>query len=410
MATSTGLPFVPWLARLGAYAVWLVVALPVVGAMPAGLARVAAALLLATSGVLLGFFLTDARRSRTVQGYLAVQTVLILGVYAIDPEAGLGVAQLFFLFTAQAVLFLPLVVAAAWVLAFAAIIFAGGYYVLGSSNVAGILATASGNVLFAGLAGAIRQSQRANQRARALLDEVQRAHDELRTLSDARERLAVAQERERIAREMHDALGHRLTVAIVQLEGAQRLIPSDPRRAAGMIDDMRGQLKEGLGELRSTVAALRAPGDEPLKRSLERLASGFASATGLPVDLRIELGDPPPSVDPDLRHALFRVAQEGLTNVQRHAEASRVRLSLGLDGDTLRLRVEDDGRGLPDRPAAGERPGGGAGYGLDGIEERVAPWEGRRTVTPRPGGGVRLEVTVPSARIGSGAVEEVPRG
>lgn len=399
MERASGLPFVPWLARLGAYLVWFVVALPVVGAMAPGWERWTAAALLAMSGVLLGFFLTDQRAPTAVRTYLAVQTVLLLAVYALRPEAALGVAQMFFLFTAQAVLFLPWRQALAWVALFATITFAGGLYVKGRPELLAIVATAGGNAVFAGLAAAVRQTQRANRRAHALLLEVHEAHERLRALNEATQQLAVAQERERIAREMHDALGHRLTVAVVQLEGARRLIPTAPERAAGMVDTMREQLKEGLAELRETVAALRSPVRATLTSSLERLATAFEAATG--IEVHVALPEALPELDQGRRHALYRVAQEGLTNVQRHAGARTVWLSIEATPEALALWVADDGRGYPHEVAQGR-------FGLEGIAERIAALEGHMELGARPGGGARLGVHLPLDAIPIGATEGAP--
>jgi signal transduction histidine kinase len=401
MQRASGLPFVPWLARLGAYAVWLLVALPVVSAMAPGAQRAVAAILLSTSGVLLGFFLTRQRAVASVRTYLAVQTVLVLAVYAMRPDAALGVAQMFFLFTAQAVLFLPGREAALWVAAFTVITFLGGLHVIGRPGLPSVVATASGNAIFGGLAAALRQTQLANRRVRGLLGEVQEAHARLRELSEATERLAVAQERERIAREMHDALGHRLTVAVVQLEGARRLIPSDPDRAAHMIETMREQLKDGLGELRETVASLRSPVRATLETSLERLASAFESATGIEV-LR-DLARTLPELDGERMHALYRIAQEGLTNIQRHADASTAWLSIDVGPEALTLRIEDDGRGYPDQAAPGR-------FGLGGVAERVAALGGHMELGARAGGGARLEVRLPlDASAASAVAAEVGR-
>jgi len=392
MERGSGLPFGPWLARLGAYLVWLVVALPVVSAMTPGWRRAVAAILLAASGALLGYVLTRQRAATSVRTYLVVQTVLVLAVYAMRPDAALGVAQMFFLFTAQAVLLLPGREAILWVATFTAITFLGGIHVLGRPGLSGVLATAGGNVVFAGLAAVLRQTQLANERVRALLREVEDAHERLRELTEASQRLAVAQERERIAREMHDALGHRLTVTVVQLEGARRLVPSDPGRAVQIIDAMREQLKEGLGDLRETVAALRSPVRATLADTLARLVAAFQAATG--VEARLEVAEALPTLDAEQRHALFRVAQEGLTNVQRHAGARRAWLSLDVAQNTLALRIEDDGRGYPE--AVAQRR-----FGLAGIAERIGALEGRMELGARPGGGARLEVRIP---VGSPAV------
>ncbi len=401
MERASGLPFVPWLARLGAYLVWFVVALPVVGAMAPGWERWTSATLLAVSGVLLGFFLTDRRAPTAVRAYLAVQTVLLLSVYALRPEAALGVAQMFFLFTTQAVLFLPWRRALPWVALFATITLLGGLYVKGRPELLAVVATAGGNVVFAGLAAAVRQTQLANGRVQALLQEVQAAHERLQTLTEASQQLAVAQERERIAREMHDALGHRLTVAVVQLEGARRLIPTAPERAAGMVDTMRDQLKEGLAELRETVTALRSPVRATFASSLERLATAFAAATGIAV--HVELPETMPELDQARHHALYRVAQEGLTNVQRHAGARAAWLSVEATPDTLALGVADDGRGYPEDVAQGH-------FGLEGIGERIAALDGRMELGARAGGGARLWVWLPlGVTAGVPAAEKVER-
>lgn len=405
MERASGLPFVPWLARLGAYVVWFVVALPVVGAMVPGWERWTAAALLAASGVLLGFFLTDQRSPTAVQTYLAVQTALLLAVYALRPDAALGVAQLFFLLAAQAVLFLRWRAALPWVALFTAVTFVGGLYVIGRPGLLAVVATAGGNAIFAGLAAAVRQTQLANRRVHGLLQEVREAHERLRALTEATQQLAVAQERERIAREMHDALGHRLTVAVVQLEGARRLIPTAPERAAGMVDTMRDQLKEGLAELRETVAALRSPVRATLTSSLERLATAFEAATG--IEVRVELPEVLPELDQGQHHALYRVAQEGLTNVQRHAGASTVWLSIEATPHALTLWVADDGRGYPHEVAQGR-------FGLEGIAERIAALEGRMELGARPGGGARLGVHLPlgptpiGATTPTGATESAP--
>lgn len=386
MERASGLPFGPWLARLGAYLVWLVVALPVVSAMTPGWRRAAAAILLAASGVLLGFFLTRQRAATSVRSYLAVQTVLVLAVYAMRPDAALGVAQMFFLFTAQAVLFLSGREAILWGTLFTAIVFSGGVHVMGRPGLPGVLATAGGNVIFASLAAVLRWTRLANERVGGLLREVQDAHERLRELNEASQHLAIAQERERIAREMHDALGHRLTVAVVQLEGARRLVPSDPGRAAQIIDGMREQLKEGLAELRETVAALRSPVRATLAGSLERLVSAFTAATD--IEVHLELPEALPTLSHEQRHALFRVAQEGLTNVQRHAGAGRAWLTLELTTDALALRIEDDGRGYPEAVARSR-------FGLAGIAERIAALGGRTDLGARRDGGARLEVRLP---------------
>ena len=125
----------------------------------------------------------------------------------------------------------------------------------------------------------------ARRESQALLADLQEAHSQLQEYALRAEEMAVVEERNRLAREMHDTLGHRLTVASVQLEGAQRLCDQDQERAAGMVGTVREQVREALGELRSTVATLRTPveADLHLRSALRRLAAHFEEATGLAI-------------------------------------------------------------------------------------------------------------------------------
>ena len=232
------------------------------------------------------------------------------------------------------------------------------------------------------------RAEEARDRAEALLEELQAAHRQLQEYAGQVEELAVAEERNRLAREMHDTLGHRLTVAAVQLEGAQRLIPRDPERAAHMVGTVRDQVREALEELRRTVATLRTPleVDLSLPLTLARLAVSFEKATGLPVHLALpeEMPDLP---DPH-RLALYRAAQEALTNVQRHAQAGEAWLQLTCENGEVILRVEDDGVGVP----AGAEEGG---FGLRGLRERAAQLGGELALESKPSGGTQLSFHLP---------------
>mgnify|MGYP001574446265 FL=1 len=202
------------------------------------------------------------------------------------------------------------------------------------------------------------------------------------------EQLTIAEERNRLAREMHDAVGHRLTVTAVQLEGAQRLIPTDPDRAARMIGAVRDEVKQALAELRRTVATLRSPleVDLPLTHALARLATAFQEATGLNVHLT--LPEDPPSIPEAGRLALYRAAQESLTNTQRHAKAKNIWLCLQTSKDNISLTAADDGVGFPTSMD-------GVGFGLRGLRERAAQLGGELRLETRPGGGAQLRFTLP---------------
>jgi len=232
------------------------------------------------------------------------------------------------------------------------------------------------------LVAARRESQR-------LLVELQDAHEQLQANALRMEEMAVVEERNRLAREMHDTLGHRLTVASVQLEAAQRLCPTDAERAAGLVGTVREQVQEALKELRATVATLRTPveADLRLRSAVRRLIDQFEEATELTVH-RV-LPDELPELPETHRMALYRAAQEALTNVQKHAAATQVWLVLGVGegGRSVSLLVSDDGQGVV--------AGGEGGFGLAGLRERAGLLGGALHVEPRSGGGTQLSFRLP---------------
>jgi len=226
-------------------------------------------------------------------------------------------------------------------------------------------------------------TSRAQRRSEALLAELQVAHQQLQAYTDRVEELAVSQERNRLAREMHDTMGHRLTVAAVQLEGAERLIPTNPARAATMVNTVRKEVIEALAELRRTVATLRTPLDVDLSllTALPRLAHGFEAATGIKVHQSLPETLPP--LAEAQRLALYRVVQEALTNVQRHAQARQVWLELVLDDQAISLLVKDDGCGFDPQAVP-------AGFGMRGLRERAAHLKGEFHLETSPGAGTQI--------------------
>jgi signal transduction histidine kinase len=270
-------------------------------------------------------------------------------------------------------------------------------FAIGINPGEGLIALFLYGVLFAfigAFASALARANTARRESQSLLAELQEAHRQLQEYALRVEELAVVEERNRLAREMHDTLGHRLTVAAVQLEGAQRLCPIDPQRAASMVGTVREQVREALSDLRSTVATLRTPveADLRLPSSLRRLTAYFEEVTSLTIHQVL------PEEMPDLpgahRLALFRAAQELLTNVQRHAEASQVWLVLNASDDAVKLLVSDDGRGLS---VSAEQ----AGFGLRGLRERAAQLGGELHLEPRRGGGTQVSFRVPLPEKGS---------
>ncbi|MEE1621016.1 sensor histidine kinase [Zafaria sp. J156] len=183
--------------------------------------------------------------------------------------------------------------------------------------------------------------------------------------------LAVVSERERVARDVHDGLGHTLTVVAMKAELAERIMDADPARARAELGELHGLIRDALAEVRATVGGLRA-NDLPTQASALRLA-----LEGAGIDVVIE-GDPA-GVRTELQATLGWILREAGTNVLRHARAQRCRLEFS----PLRMAVEDDGVGLGSAPA---------GHGRRGMAERVDEAGASLRVSPGTGGGTRVEV------------------
>jgi signal transduction histidine kinase len=343
----------------------------------------------ATVGLLLVFGLLLAARpffkvfSWQTHLYLALQTSIVAGLLLLRPGS-LMLPMLFCVLSVMAPMSLASRGAVLWIVIFALVNtlhctsvqkYEHGWMVS--------LPYTVGYIFCGTFAFSLGRTSLAQRRSETLLAELQIAHERLQAYASRVEELAVSQERNRLAREMHDALGHRLTVAAVQLEGAERLIPTNPARAAHMVNTVHEEVVEALAELRRTVATLRTPldVDMSLLTALTRLAHGFEAATNIKVNR--SLPEELPSLAEAQRLALYRAAQEALTNVQRHAQARQVWLELALENQTITLLVKDDGRGFDPETAQ-------AGFGMRGLRERVIHLKGEFHLESSPGHGTQI--------------------
>lgn len=218
----------------------------------------------------------------------------------------------------------------------------------------------------------------------ALLDRL----NEERLASESRERAAEEAERRRLARELHDDVGQRLTVVLL---GLSRLAKQVSERQADELELVQENARESLELVRGLAEGLRrgAWEDMDLVGALTSLAATFQSSSGLRIVRRFEHALP--AVEPQVHETLFRVAQEALTNVARHADASTVVLSLDRqrdgDQDCLVLAVTDDGSGFAPRRM---------GSGIAGMRERARAVGGQVSVGPAQDGGTEVRVAVPA--------------
>ncbi|AGY56403.1 NarL family sensor kinase [Gloeobacter kilaueensis JS1] len=213
------------------------------------------------------------------------------------------------------------------------------------------------------------------------------ANQRLRLYAQRIEDQATLQERNRIARDIHDSLGHSLTALNMQMEMALALIPSAPQKAEGYLIDAKHLGTQALQSVRQSVSALRS---DPLlgmalPEALEQLTQTFVQSTRLEVERTIDLAGPLP---PEIAVAVYRIAQEGLTNISRHAAATKVELEVRQLPGMLHLRLEDDGQGFDPAQNA-------TGFGLEGMRERAAALAAGLVIDSAPAKGCRIYADFP---------------
>ena len=201
---------------------------------------------------------------------------------------------------------------------------------------------------------------------------------------------AVTRERMRIARELHDAVAHNISVIALQAAGADGIVGRDPSRAADIAALIASVAREALVELERLSRALDAQPDEPRPglASVDALADRTGAA-GLQVELEVD-GEPAP-LPAGLDLAAYRIVQEALANAYKHAHAGRARVSVHYEPRAVELEVADDGRG----PAPVARTRNGAGHGLVGMRERAALYGGTLEAGAGPAGGFVVRARLP---------------
>jgi signal transduction histidine kinase len=253
-----------------------------------------------------------------------------------------------------------------------------------------------GLVLATAMAGIAVGEQAGRIRLEAALCELRESHDQLTAYAAQVADLSTAAERNRVARDIHDSLGHHLTAIAVQLEKAQAFRDRDETAADQAVAEARSLARQALRDVRDSVAALRDGLSAPLSAMLDDLVR--QAGPGEPQVILTVTGDEA-GVGVAARTVLFRTAQAALTNARRHSGARLVWVSVTVDDREARLVVTDNGKGF-DPSRYGTLTGrmaedGSGGFGLLGMRERAALAGGHAEIASRPGAGTTVTVTIP---------------
>ncbi len=208
--------------------------------------------------------------------------------------------------------------------------------------------------------------------------------------------LAAAEERARIARELHDVVAHGLSLMVVQAEAAEELLSRSPEAAVQPVRRVQETGRQALAEMRRLLGVLRAadagpPATSP-QPSLRRLPDLVQEAADVGVRVELEVTGEAIDLPLGVELAAYRIVQEALTNTRRHASATRACVRLAYSPTALGIEVTDDGRGPTDH--------GREGHGVIGMRERAALYGGTLEAGPGPDGGFRVAAVLPLAEVG----------
>lgn len=227
----------------------------------------------------------------------------------------------------------------------------------------------------------------ANIRAQELLDELQTANEQLRAYADQVEDLTIANERQRMARELHDTLSQGLAGLILQLEAVDAHLESDrPEKAHTIIQETMKRARNILTEARQAIDDLRNAAPNDLEVALRQEIARFSEATDIPCEMSISL---PTSLPAKPCEPVLRIISEALTNIARHSQAKQARVNIVSSNDELHITIQDDGCGF-DLTAV--QPGH---YGLLGMRERARLAGGKLKIESTPKAGTTIVISIP---------------
>jgi signal transduction histidine kinase len=243
------------------------------------------------------------------------------------------------------------------------------------------------------LARAIDRDERNQKNLETLLADLEASNVKLQLYAEQVAELAATEERNRLARDIHDSLGHRLTIVNVQLEKALAYKDRNPDEAEQALLDAKQAASGALREVRRSVSTLREADDGfSLRRSLAELVDGMGNGR---FSINFEFSGEEESYSRSVLIALYRSAQEGLTNIQKHAQATEVKLAVHLEEAEGRLILQDDGQGFDTTTLDELAIDQYHSFGLQGIQERLELVRGQIQVISQSGQGTILQITVP---------------
>jgi len=332
-------------------------------------------------------FQTDRMKALFYFGIQMGLAVLVYGLF--QKNSSLGVLWLVLLIpVAHSVILLRstgiAVVSSVTILIFATFfVYCRGWSQLASALLAFIFAVFF-TLVFTLLAAS---SERSRGEVEVMACKLSAANQKLREYAVQAEELAATRERNRLAREIHDTLGHYLTVVNVQIEVARMMVQRDPSKALDALNKAQTLTQEGLLDIRRSVSALRtSPLDN--KDLVDALRELINNASGCGVKTEFNVIDTPKSLSPAIKLTLYRVAQEGFTNIQKHSKATRACLTLDFStADKVRLSLIDNGIGCLTVQSGG--------FGLSGLRERAHLSSGNLEIITKPSKGFHLQVDLP---------------
>jgi two-component system, sensor histidine kinase and response regulator len=234
------------------------------------------------------------------------------------------------------------------------------------------------------------QLQAQNQQLQQTQTELLQALEQERSLKQQIEEMATIEERNRIAREIHDSLGHSLTALNVQMQAVATLWHTDSTLAQSFLTQAQRLGKTAMQEVRESVRSLRVEErtEQPLTETIAALAEEFRQVTGISPTVYIDLTKP---IALSIAKTLYRIVQESLTNISKYARSTQVQINL-VTTDDVSLTITDNGQGFNCQQSTN-------GFGLQGIQERVAAVDGEFHVTASPGAGCQIQVKIPITEV-----------